>query len=134
MRGVRRALVASMLVLTVSNVTFAGDLTESLAKAAADLQTTQGESHPIDKAYLWPGAALFVAGMTMTLYGWLHTSGGQFTSGQVSTESKTEMGGAGLAVAGLGGAILFFGSQKAKHSTGVSITPGRVAVAKRISW
>jgi hypothetical protein len=132
MRAAARALVASLLVLGVGTASFAGDLAESIAKAAQ--QPAQVERTKIDNAYLWPGAALFVAGMTMTIYGFLHTNGSDFVSGQVSKESKTTLGGAGLAVAGLGGAILYVGAEKAKHSTTIAIAPGRVALANRWSW
>lgn len=127
-----RLVIVLLTILGLSTASFAGDLQESIAKAAQ--QQAQAPPPKIDKAYLWPGAALFVAGMSMTVYGFLRTSGGEFVSGSVSQESKTELGGAGLAVAGLGGAILFVGSQHAKHAPSVSFGPNRVAISKRVTW
>ena len=127
-----RALAASLAILGLSTSSFAGDLLESAVKAAQ--QQAQAQPSRIDKAYLWPGAGLFVAGMSMAVYGFLHTSGGEFVSGEVSKESKTELGGAGLAIAGLGGGILYLGAQHAKRAPSITVGPGRITLAKRVSW
>jgi len=126
-----RTFVAWLLVLGLSSSTFAGDLKESIAKAAEE-QAKQQQPR-IATAYLWPGALLFTAGMSMAVYGFLHTSGGDFVSGEVSKESKTALGGAGLAVAGLGGAILFLGS-RANRAPSITVAPGRVTLSKQVSW
>ena len=126
-----RVLLVSLAILGLSTASFAGDLMESAAKAA---QQQSVQPPKIDKAYLWPGAALFVTGMSMAVYGFLHTSGSEFVSGQVSTESKTTLGGAGLGIAGLGGAILYLGAQHSKHAPSIAVGPGKITLAKRISW
>jgi hypothetical protein len=126
-----RAAIALLLVLGMSSSSFAGDLKESIAKAAQE-QAQQPQTK-IPKPYLYAGSVLFVTGMAMTVYGFLHTNGGEFVSGQVSKESKTTLGGAGLAVAGLGGAILFLGS-RAKSAPSITMAPGRMTVSKHISW
>src|SRR5260370_35562726 len=102
----------------------AGDWGGIIAKAEA--QPAEQPSRKIPSECLWAGGALFVAGMTMTLYGFLHTSGGDFVSGEVSKESKTTLGGAGLAVAGAGGAILFYGAHHAKTPPSIAFGPGRI--------
>ena len=130
MRPVRTA-IAWLLVLGLTSPAFAGDLKDSVAKAAEE--QAQQQQPKIPKAYLWTGSALVVTGMVMTVYGFLHTSGGEFVSGQVSKESKTELGGAGLAIVGVGGAILFFGS-RAKSAPSITMAPGRMTVSKHISW
>jgi len=127
-----RVLVASLAILSLSTASVAGDLQDSIAKAAQ--QPVQTQPSKIDKGYLWPGAALFVTGMSMAVYGFLHTSGGDFVSGEVSKESKTALGGAGLGIAGLGGAILYLGAQHSKQVPSITVGPGRIALAKRISW
>jgi hypothetical protein len=127
-----RVLVVSLAILGLSTAGFAGDLHDSISRAAQ--QPAQTQPTKIDKAYLWPGAALFVAGMSMVVYGFLHTSGGDFVSGEVSKESKTELGGAGLAVAGLGGAILYIGAQHSKRAPSIAVGPGRISLTKRVSW
>ncbi|MBI3491330.1 MAG: hypothetical protein HY047_06055 [Acidobacteria bacterium] len=127
-----RISVAWLLVLGLSTTAFAGDLLESIARATQ--QQAQTQPQKIDKAYLWPGAALFVAGMSMAVYGFLHTSGGDFVSGEVSKESMTGLGGAGLGIAGLGGAILYLGSQHARTAPAITIRPGRATLTKQIVW
>jgi hypothetical protein len=127
-----RAIAAILAILALSTSSFAGDLLESAAKAAQE--QAQAQPLKIDKAYLWSGAALFVTGMSMVVYGFMHTSGGEFVSGQVSTESKTAVGAAGLGVAGLGGAILYLGVQRSKRAPSITIGPGRITLAKRVSW
>ena len=126
-----RTGIAWLLVLGLSSSAFAGDLKDSVAKAAEE-QAQQPKTN-IPRPYLWAGSALVVTGMALTVYGFLHTSGGEFVSGQVSKESKTELGGAGLAVVGVGGAVLFFGS-KANRAPSITMAPGRMTVSKHISW
>jgi hypothetical protein len=128
-----RPLIASLMILGLSTASFAGDLQESIARAARE-QATSPSGPRVGKSYLVPGASLFVAGMSMAVYGFLHTSGGEFTSGEVSKESKTGLGAAGLAIAGAGGAILFLGAERAKHAPSITIAPDRVSVTKRIKW
>ena len=127
-----RISAAWLLMFGMSTSTFAGDLGEAIGKAAQ--QQTQSQAAKIDKTYLWAGGALFVAGMSVAVYGFLHTSGGEFVSGEVSKESKTRLGGAGLAIAGAGGAILYLGSQRAKTAPSISIRAGRVTLTKQIAW
>jgi len=127
-----RMCVTFLLVFGLSTAGFAGDLRESIAKAATQQPAEQVPSPRIPAVYAWTGAAVFSAGLGMALYGFLHTSGGEFVSGQVSKESKTTLGGVGLAVAGAGGAILFYGAHHAKAAPSIAVGPGRVAVSKRI--
>jgi hypothetical protein len=127
-----RILVAMLVTIALSTSAFAGDLRESAERAGQ--QQAQAGPTKIDHAYLWPGTALFVAGMSVAVYGFLHTNGGEFVSGQVSKESKTGLGGAGLAVAGAGGALLFLGSQRAKKSPSLTFGPGRVELSHHVSW
>lgn len=127
-----RLVIASLTILGLSTASFAGDLQDSIARAAQ--QQGQTTSSKIDKGYLVPGAALFVAGMAMAVYGFLHTSGGEFVSGEVSKESKTGLGGAGLAIAGAGGAILFLGAHHAKSAPSVKFGPKALTVSKRVAW
>ena len=124
--------VAWLLMFGMSSSTFAGGLGEAIGKAIQ--QQTQSQPAKIDKGYVWAGGALFVAGMSMALYGFLHTSGGEFVSGEVSKESKAGLGGTGLAIAGAGGAILYLGSQRAKTAPSITLRPGRVTLTKQIAW
>jgi protein-S-isoprenylcysteine O-methyltransferase Ste14 len=127
-----RTLAVSVAIVGMSTASFAGDLMESAAKAVQ--QETETRPSHLDKAYAVPGAALFITGMSLAVYGFLHTSGGDFVSGQVSKESKTTLGGAGLGLAGVGGAILYLGSRHMKHAPSITVAPGAIGVAKRLSW
>ena len=128
-----RVFVAWSLISGMSiSSALAGDLGASIAKAAE--QEAQARPSKIDSKYLWPGSALFVGGMTLAVYGFLHTKGGDFVSGEVSKESKTELGGVGLALAGLGGAVLYLGSQRSKRAPSITVGAGRIAVSKHVSW
>jgi hypothetical protein len=127
-----RTLVVSVTIFGLSTPAFAGDLRDSIARAAT--QPAQTTAPKIQKSYLVPGAGLFVAGMSMAVYGFLHTNGGEFVSGEVSKESKTGLGAAGLAIAGAGGAILFVGAERARHAPSITVAPDRVTVTKRLAW
>lgn len=128
-----RALIATVAILGVSTMTFAGDLQQSGDKAAKEEARAKPADH-MEKAYLVPGIGLFAAGMSMAVYGFLHTGGGDFVSGQVTKESKTGLGAAGLALASAGGATLYLGSQRGRNAASVTVGAGRVTVAKRLSW
>ena len=128
-----RLLIVSLTILGLSTASFAGDLHDSIAKAAQQQEETR-PAGKIPTPYLVSGAALFVAGMSMTVYGFLHTSGGEFVSGAVSKESKTGLGAAGLAVAGVGGAILYMGAHNAKKAPSIAVGPNQVRVTKRFTW
>ena len=130
---VLRVFVAWSLISGLSaSSALAGDLATSITKAAE--QAAQARPPRIDNKYLVPGSALFVGGMALAVYGFLHTKGGDFVSGEVSKESKTELGGAGLALAGLGGAVLYLGSRHAKPAPSITVGAGRIAVSKHVSW
>ena len=128
-----RPLIVSMVIFGFSTASFAGDLHDSIARAAQQPQE-RSAAPKIPTPYLVSGAALFVAGMSMTVYGFLHTSGGEFVSGAVSKEAKTGLGAAGLAVASAGGAVLYLGAHHAKRAPSVTLGPGQVTVSKRVSW
>jgi len=127
-----RVVVALLAILALSTASFAGDLRESVEKAAQ--QEANIQPSKIDRRYAWPGAVLFASGMAMALYGFLHTSGGEFVSGEVSKESHTGIGAAGLGIAAAGGTILYLGAERSRHAPSIAVGPGRVTVAKRLSW
>ena len=128
-----RAFIATVAILGVSTLTFAGDLQQSGDKAAQEEARAKPTGH-MARTYLVSGVGLFAAGMSMAVYGFLHTGGGDFVSGQVTKESKTGLGAMGLALASAGGATLYLGSQRARTAASVTVGAGRVTVAKRLSW
>jgi hypothetical protein len=130
--GLVRPLIVSVTILGFSTASMAGDLKDSIARAS--LEQTQPAAPKLDKAYMIPGAVLFVAGMSMALYGFLHTNGGDFVSGAVSKESNTALGAAGLGVAAAGGTVLFLGTRRAAHAPSITVGPNAVAITKRVAW
>jgi hypothetical protein len=127
-----RAVVVIVAMLGVSTIAAAGDLQQSADKAAQ--QQARSKPTQMNKAFLVSGGALFAAGMSMAVYGFLHTGGGDFVSGQVTKESKTGLGAAGLGIAAAGGAVLYLGSQRARNAPSITVGAGRVTVAKRLTW
>ena len=127
-----RVLIGWVLVVGLSTPALAGDLQSSIAKAADQQQPAQKPR--IEKTYAVLGGALFAGGLALATYSFLHTKGGEFVAGEVSKESKTELGAAGLAIAGAGGAVLYLGAQKSKRSASVTAGNGRIALSKRVSW
>jgi hypothetical protein len=127
-----RVLIGWVLVVGLSTPALAGDLQSSIAKAADQQQAAQKPR--IEKTYAVLGGALFAGGLALATYSFLHTKGGEFVAGEVSKESKTELGGAGLAIAGAGGAVLYLGAQKSKRSASVTVGNGRIALSKSVSW
>jgi len=131
-----RPTLVWLVIVGLSAPGYAGDLQDSIARAA-QTQPQQQEQRPpqkMDKAYLVSGASLFIVGMSMAVYGFLHTSGGEFVSGAVSKESKTGLGAAGLAIAGAGGAVLYWGAHKAKRAPSVTFGPKTFKVSKQLTW
>jgi len=128
-----RPLIASLLIVGWSTSAFAGDLQDSISRAAQQETTAQAGSMKMNTVYLISGASMFVVGMSMAVYGFLHTDGGQFVSGQVSKESNTALGGAGLAVAGAGGAVLFLGAHRAKAPS-LTFGPKAFKISKQLTW
>ena len=133
--------VAWLLVLGLSTAGFAGDIRDSVANATFDqAPQTQQQGVKIPSGYLWPGVAMFVGGMSMALWGFLHTNDGQYVQvpppggGGVSTSSNTALGVSGFAVAGAGGALLFMGAKKGKSAPSIAVGPKGVSVVKRVAW
>lgn len=129
---VLRTGVASLLIAALSTPAFAGDLRESIARAADEQTPSAGGSMP--KGYLWAGTALFVGGMAAGLYGFLNNKNGEFPEfGEANSTNRT-LGTAGLVTAFVGGTVLFLGSRRANRAPAVTFGPGGVTVAKTVTW
>jgi hypothetical protein len=135
MKKLLRTCLVILLVVGLGAPAAAGDLQSSVANAAQ--QPTQGAEEgrkPIPKAYLWPGAALFVGGLAVAVTGFLNNRNGPFPEFGEATSTNVGMGAAGLAAAFAGGTILFLGSRRASRAPSITFGPGRVTVAKQLSW
>jgi hypothetical protein len=134
-----RLIVVGLCVAGLARPAFAGDLRTSVAKAARDqVQTAQTPAAGVPQnrnLMVWSGGALVGVGLGMTLWGLLHTSDGKYvTPIDVSKTSSPGLVGAGLAVIGGGGALLFVGSHRGRSSAAVSFGPRGVALSKSVSW
>ena len=129
---VMRIAIAWLIVITFGTAALAGDLRNSVAKAAAE-QAQPGDK-PMPKGYLWAGSALFAGGMVIGIYAFLHNRNGSFPEFEECCATNKPLGAAGLGMAFAGGTILFLGERQTRKSATVTITPGRATVSKRISW
>lgn len=116
----------------------AGELRANVAKAveqqeqAARPAATAQQSMP--KIYLWSGAALFAGGMVVAMNGFLNNRNGEFPEFGEAESTNVAMGAAGLATAVGGGMLLLLGKKHAARMSSVSVAPGRVSAAARLSW
>ena len=132
MRKTIRIALAWLLILTVSTPAFAGDLRDSIAKAADEQAQTAARGAPMPKPYLWAGTSLFVGGMAVGLYGYLNNKNGEFPEFGEATSTNKALGTAGLVTAFIGGTILFLGERRGSPS--VNVGPGRMTVTKSVKW
>ena len=127
-----RIIVVWLVIVGLSTSAFAGDLQTSVAKAAQQQASSGGK--PIPKGYLWAGSALFVGGMTVGIYAFLHNRNGDIPRFNEATATNKQLGAAGLGLAFAGGAILFLGSRDAKQSPTLTFGPDKVTVSKQLTW
>jgi len=86
------------------------------------------------KGYLWAGSALFVGGMTVGIYAFLHNRNGDIPRFDEATATNKPLGAAGLGLAFVGGTILFLGERQTRRSPTLTLAPGRVSVTKQLTW
>jgi len=133
MRVLRTGIVA-LIVIGLATSAFAGDLQQSIARAAE--QQPQGRTPSTStsrKPLVWVGSALFVGGMTLGLYSFINNKNGGFAEFGEADAVNKKVGAAGLATAFGGGLLIFLGSHQQK-SPSVTVGAGRVSVSKRVSW
>ena len=86
------------------------------------------------KTYLWLGSSLFVGGMAVGLFAFMHDKNGQFPGADEYNATDRKLGSAGLFTAFGGGMLLFIGKRQANRSPMVTFDPGRMTVSKQVSW
>jgi hypothetical protein len=133
MRAVRTGIVA-LLIAGAATSGFAGDLQQSIARAAQQQQqerTPGGKSKPL----VWTGAALFAGGMAVGLFAFINNQNGTFSEFGEANAVNKKLGAAALSTAFVGGALIFIGSHRgAQRSPQVTLGPGQMTVSKRVSW
>ena len=127
-----RIVVAWLVIAGMSTSAFAGDLRSSVEKAAHE--QAQSSDKPMPKGYLWAGSALFVGGMTVGIYAFLHNRNGDIPRFDEATATNKPLGAAGLGLAFVGGTILFLGERQTRRSPTLTVAPGRMSVTKQITW
>ena len=135
MRGLQTG-IAALLIIGLATSAFAGDLQQSIAKAAEQQQQQEerASSRGTSKPLVWLGSALFVGGMAVGLYSFINNKNGGFSEFGEANAVNKKLGAAGLATAFVGGTLIFLGSHRASHSPSVTIGAGQVKVLKQLSW
>jgi hypothetical protein len=135
MRVLRTGIVA-LVVIGLATSAFAGDLQQSIARAAQQQRQQQEERAPskgASKPLMWAGAALFVGGMAVGLTAFINNQNGEFSEFGEANAVNKKLGAAGLATAFGGGVLMFLGSRQ-PNSPSVTVGIGRVSVSKQVSW
>ena len=134
MRALRAGIVA-LIVIGLATSAFAGDLQQSIEKAAQqpEPQPQRAASKGTSKALVWVGSALFVGGMAFGLYSFINNTNGGFSEFGEANAVNKKAGAAGLATAFGGGVLIFLGSHQSK-SPSVTVGIDRVSVSKQVSW
>jgi hypothetical protein len=134
MRPVRTAIVA-LVIVGVATSGFAGDLQQSIARAAQQQPQEERAPSRSSKPLIWTGAALFVGGMTVGLFAFINNQNGEFSEFGEANAVNKKLGAAALATAFAGGALIFVGSHRgARRSPQVTVGAGQVTVSKQVSW
>ena len=71
--------------------------------------------------------------VTLTMYATLTNPNFTRTPRTPTQTQNKALGMAGISTAFLGGTVLFFG-QRSSRQTSVTVAPGKIAIAKRLSW
>ena len=131
-----RTAIVALLVLGIGTSAFAGDLQESIAKAAQQQQ--QEERAPmrgVNKPLVYTGAALFIGGMALGLYSFINNKNGTYSEFGEANAVNKPLGAAGLSAAFVGGTMMFLGSHRARSKApSVTIGAGQLKVVKQLSW
>jgi hypothetical protein len=128
-----RIVVVSLLIVGLSAPARAGDLRTSVEQAAQET-ARRPDNKPIPKTYLWLGSSLFVGGMAVGLFAFMHDKNGQFPGTDEYNATDRKLGAAGLFTAFGGGMLLFIGKRQANRSPVVIFDSGRISVSKQVSW
>jgi hypothetical protein len=125
---IMRLVMAWLLIVGLATPALAGDLRESISKAAQQQAGAQGGSS--SKAYVWPGAALVIGGMAVAMYGFIQPA----HRGEGDYQPNPVIGVAGLSAAAAGGLLLMVSRRHSQSLPTLTFGPGRVAVSKQLKW
>lgn len=136
MKMFRLAMVGLLTASLSGAPAFAGELQDSIARAAANAATAQ-ETPMVktggNKTAVFAGSALFVGGMTFGLYNFINNANGSNSEFGEATATNPKLGFVGLGTAFAGGMLMLAGS-RAKSLPSLTFGKQSVSLAKRISW
>lgn len=131
---IARLGVATLLTLSLSATTWAGDLKESVAKAAATAGVQERGGSSAGGVLTWAGASLFVGGLAVGLYSFINNKNGEYTEFGEADASNNAVGVAGLAAAAAGGALIVLGNQKGRANAALRVGADGVTVSRSVTW
>lgn len=127
----KRITAVVLGLLLMSNAAFAGPLSDAAKAAAAQSVRAQKKA---ENKLLWPGIGLIAGGATLALYGFSHTTGAEvgtnssLTSVSIKEKHATGVGVTGLAIAGVGGALVLVGQKQSRADRKVTIGFNQVTI------
>ena len=127
-------LLVALMTVILATPAYADGLraaAEKAAQQAAPTMTTQ----PRSTVMKWTGLGLFVGGMSVGLYSFIHNQNGSYAEFGEADAVNKKLGAASLAAAFAGGALLFVGTRKVPAAMpDVKVNPSSVSVTKQLSW
>jgi hypothetical protein len=134
MMRMARLLVAAWLALAAATPAYADGLRAAAEKAAQQAAPTM-TTEPRSNVMKWTGLGLFVGGMSVGLYSFIHNKNGSYSEFGEADAVNKKLGAASLAAAFAGGALLFVGTRKVPVAVAdVKVGPSGVSVTKQLSW
>ena len=134
MKRMARLLLAAWLALAAAAPASADGLRAAAEKAAQQAAPTM-TTGPRSNVMKWTGLGLFVGGMSVGLYAFIHNQNGSYAEFGEADAVNKKLGAASLATAFAGGALLFVGTRKAPAAMpDVKVGPSAVSVTKQLSW
>lgn len=134
MMRMARLFVAAWLALAAATPAYADGLRAAAEKAAQQAAPTM-TTEPRSNVMKWTGLGLFVGGMSVGLYSFIHNKNGSYSEFGEADAVNKKLGAASLAAAFAGGALLFVGTRKVPVAVAdVKVGPSGVSVTKQLSW
>jgi hypothetical protein len=147
-------VITACLMLSIGAPAFAGDLTDSAARAASSLaeqqrsagkrvgasfsQARPNASGSDENPYFIASIALMGAGGLVAIYGLTHETGiectGSGLSVACSTTKSTGTAIAGVAIAGVGAFLFYRGEQQKKSSPEIVAGPHGITLRQHLRW
>lgn len=130
MMPVLRPLVAATVALALATSPLLAQSAPGAPPQSAPHVDRPRPSRPM----VYTGAALFGAGLSTALYGFIRVGNGHYATFGEATSRNKPLGAAGMAAAFAGGALMFLGTRTKLAPSAVVVSPSEVSVARRISW